>query len=197
MNKYLFLLTAITLPNISMAAASSDSESSVSPVSMAAASRGSESSVSPVLMDKSSEGGSLADLIQKNLGKVYVQKAADPSFKGLVRLLADKGVLPEAKAARTVERIGNAAESSLVVIYYDGKKESKEKLMELSSMMEPGSTLMVILKKGMDSEKSLPTPDGFTREDTLKRVYDLEIETKTRMFSKASQKKDIVLFEKE
>ena len=137
-------------------------------------------------------------MIQKNLGKVYVQKAADPSFKGLVRLLADKGVLPEAKAARTVERIGNAAESSLVVIYYDGKKESKEKLMELSSMMEPGSTLMVILKKGMDSEKSLPTPDGFTREDTLKRVYDLEIGTKARrMLSKASQKKDIVLFEKE
>lgn len=179
MKKYLFLFISLSLPNYIIAAESGSEESGDSVSTDATWDR--------VAEQQERESQDLSDLIQDNLGKIYVTEAAGRHFTQLTRLLARKDNLPEAAAVRVLERMDDVAESSLVVVYYDNSDEAKKQIVELSSRMAPESTLMVICKKRMNSEKFLPTPEGLKRIDTLKRVYGLPM---------APQHQHIVLFEK-
>lgn len=180
MKKYLFLFISLSLPNY-IIAAESGSEQSGDSVSTES------SGWERVAEQQERESQDLSDLIQDNLRKIYVTESADPHFTQLTRLLARKDILPEAAAVRVLERMDDVAESSLVVVYYDNSDEVKKQIVELSSRMAPESTLMIICKKRMNSEKFLPTPEGLKRIDTLKRVYGLPM---------APQHQHIVLFEK-
>jgi len=197
MNKYLFLLAAITLPNVSMAAASesgSDASSNTASSLFSLSDDGSvvsatsaTSALERMKEQQEEQTSNLVELITNNIGSTHVSENARTAFNYINNILAKRGALDNTTSERAMNARDSIEHAGLNVMYYDNTSSTKGILIELAEKMKPGAKLLVICKKRMDSDTKLSTPERLDRQKTLKRFYGLPM---------APQHQHIVLFEK-